>query len=85
MKAVVRDYLQHAAEGDGVPPDPLSPREPEIVKLIGEGSSTREIADALPIAEMTVERHRANVFEKLGLDDRGALTRWAIRRGLVEP
>ena len=85
VRAVVRDYLQQAAEGDAVPPDPLSPRESEIVKLIGEGCSTREIADALAIADKTVERHRANVFEKLGLHDRVALTRWAIRRGLVEP
>ena len=55
------------------------------VKLIGEGCSTREIAETLVIAEKTVERHRSRIFEKLGLHDRVALTRWAIRRGLVEP
>jgi DNA-binding NarL/FixJ family response regulator len=85
VKAVVRDYLEHAADGDEDDPDPLSPRESEVVKLIGEGHSTRAIADALVISEKTVERHRSRIFEKLGLHDRVALTRWAIRRGLVEP
>ncbi|HEX2085986.1 MAG TPA: response regulator transcription factor [Solirubrobacteraceae bacterium] len=85
VKAVVRDYLERAADGDEADADPLSPRETEVVKLIGEGHSTREIADALVIAEKTVDRHRSRIFEKLGLHDRVALTRWAIRRGLVEP
>jgi DNA-binding NarL/FixJ family response regulator len=85
VKAVVRDYLERAAHGEDVPEDPLSARETEVVKLIGEGHSTREIAEALVIAEKTVERHRSRIFEKLGLQDRVALTRWAIRRGLVEP
>ena len=70
---------------DSVPDDPLTPRESEVVKLIAEGLTSREIADTLVISEKTVERHRANVLEKLGLRDRVALTRYAIRRGLVEP
>ena len=85
VKAVVRDYLERAADGDEDVADPLSARETEVVKLIGEGHSTREIAAALVIAEKTVDRHRSRIFEKLGLHDRVALTRWAIRRGLVEP
>ena len=85
VKAVVRDYLERAADGDADEADPLSSRETEVVKLIGEGHSTREIAAALVIAEKTVDRHRSRIFEKLGLHDRVALTRWAIRRGLVEP
>jgi DNA-binding NarL/FixJ family response regulator len=85
VRAVVRDYLQRAADGEEIAPDPLSARETEIVKLVGEGHSTREIAEALVIAEKTVERHRSRIFEKLGLHDRVALTRWAIRRGLVDP
>jgi len=48
-------------------------------------TSTKEIAETLVISEKTVERHRANVLDKLGLRDRVALTRYAIRRGLVEP
>ena len=65
--------------------DPLTPRELEIVKLVAESYTTREIAEALVISEKTVERHRANILEKLGFRDRVELTRYAIRRGLVEP
>ncbi len=65
--------------------DPLTPRESEIVKLVAEGYSSREIAQTLTISEKTVERHRANVLEKLGLRDRVALTLYAVRRGLVQP
>jgi DNA-binding NarL/FixJ family response regulator len=64
---------------------PLSPRESEVVKLIAEGLSSREIGEILHISDRTVERHRSNVLEKLGLKDRVALTRYAIRSGLVEP
>jgi DNA-binding NarL/FixJ family response regulator len=78
--ALMRDYL--AREGSA---DELTPRETEVVKLIAEGHTSREIATVLSISEHTVERHRANVLEKLHLKDRVALTRYAIRRGLVEP
>jgi DNA-binding NarL/FixJ family response regulator len=63
----------------------LTPREREVVKLIAESYSTKQIADTLVISEKTVDRHRANVLEKLGMHDRVELTRYAIRRGLVEP
>jgi pyruvate/2-oxoglutarate dehydrogenase complex dihydrolipoamide acyltransferase (E2) component len=75
----------HAKEGETIPEDPLSPRESEIVKLIAEGHTSREIADTLVISDKTVERHRANILEKLGMRDRVELTRYAIRRGLVQP
>ncbi|MEO8968464.1 MAG: LuxR C-terminal-related transcriptional regulator, partial [Solirubrobacteraceae bacterium] len=68
-----------------VPEDPLTPRELEVVKLIAEGSSSKQIAEILVISEKTVERHRANILEKLVMRDRVQLTRYAIRRGLVEP
>ena len=55
------------------------------MKLIAEGQTNRQIAETLVLSEKTVERHRANVLEKLGMRDRGELTRYAIRRGLVEP
>jgi DNA-binding NarL/FixJ family response regulator len=85
VKALIRDHLERAKEGEMIPEDPLSPRESEIVKLIAEGHTSRQIADTLVISEKTVERHRANVLEKLGMRDRVELTRYAIRRGLVEP
>jgi DNA-binding NarL/FixJ family response regulator len=82
--ALLREYMEGAREGEA-PHDPLTQRESEVVKLIAEGLSAREIADQLVISEKTVERHRSNVLEKLGLRDRVALTHYAIRRGLIEP
>jgi DNA-binding NarL/FixJ family response regulator len=63
----------------------LTPREVEIVKLIAEDRTTREIAAELVLSEKTVERHRTNILSKLGMRDRVELVRYAIRRGLVEP
>ncbi|MFP5363488.1 MAG: response regulator [Thermoleophilia bacterium] len=83
VAALVREFLERGP--DELQPDPLSPRETEVVKLIAEGLTGRAIGELLHISEKTVERHRSNVFEKLGLNDRVALTRYAIRRGLVEP
>jgi DNA-binding NarL/FixJ family response regulator len=85
VKALVRDYLKRAAAGEELPDDPLTPRESEIVKLIAEGHTSREIAELLVISDKTVERHRANVLDKLGMRDRVDLTRYAIRRGLTQP
>jgi DNA-binding NarL/FixJ family response regulator len=85
VKALVRDYLARVADGEEPPVDPLTPRESEVVKLIAEGNTTRDIAELLVISEKTVERHRANILEKLGMRDRVDLTRYAIRRGLVQP
>jgi DNA-binding NarL/FixJ family response regulator len=85
VKALVRDYLERASSGEEVPEDPLTPRESEVVKLIAEGYTSKEIAEMLVISEKTVERHRANMLEKLGMRDRVQLTRYAIRRGLVTP
>jgi DNA-binding NarL/FixJ family response regulator len=83
VAALIREYLERGP--DELPEDPLTPRESEVVKLIAEGLTSREIGATLFISEKTVERHRANVLEKLGLRDRVALTRYAIRRGLIEP
>ena len=82
---LIRDYLHRARNDQPLPEDRLTPRELEVVKLIAESYSGREIAQALVISEKTVERHRANILEKLGMRDRVDLTRYAIRRGLVEP
>jgi DNA-binding NarL/FixJ family response regulator len=81
--ALVREFL---AKGDEAGRDEvLTPRELEVVKLIAEGHTTKQIADLLVIAVKTVERHRANILEKLGMRDRVDLTRYAIRHGLIEP
>lgn len=83
VAALIQDFLDRGATE--LPEDPLSPRESEVVKLIAEGLTSREIGATLHISEKTVERHRSNILDKLGLRDRVALTRYAIRRGLVEP
>jgi DNA-binding NarL/FixJ family response regulator len=85
VRSLVRDYLERAKRGEATPRDPLTPREQEIVKLIAEAHTNDEIAEMLVISKKTVERHRANILEKLGMRDRVELTRYAIRRGLVEP
>jgi DNA-binding NarL/FixJ family response regulator len=83
--ALVRDYLERAARGEEAPTDPLTAREQEVTKLIAEGLTSEEIAATLTIAKATVKRHRDNILEKLGMRNRVELTRYAIKRGLVEP
>jgi DNA-binding NarL/FixJ family response regulator len=85
IAALIRDYLERARAGEQVPQDPLTPRELEVVKLIAEAHTNDQIAALLNISRYTVERHRENVLAKLGMRDRVELTRYAIRRGLVEP
>jgi DNA-binding NarL/FixJ family response regulator len=85
VTALIRDYLQRSRRGDRIPDRILTTREEEIVKLIAESHSSREIAGTLGISVKTVERHRANILQKLGMRDRLDLTRYAIRAGLVEP
>ncbi|MET8648980.1 MULTISPECIES: response regulator transcription factor [Nocardia] len=85
VTALVRDYLQLVRQGRSLPDAILTPREEEVLKLVAEGHSTREIAETLVISTKTVDRHRANMLQKLGLRDRLALTRYAIRAGLIEP
>ena len=82
---LIADYLHRARQDLPVRDDPLSPREQEVVKLVAEGLTNKQIAETLVISEKTVERHRANVLEKLGMRDRVELTRYAIRQGLIEP
>ena len=82
---LIRNFLRQARDDEPIREDPLTPREQEVVKLIAESYSTKQIADALVISEKTVDRHRANILEKLGMHDRVELTRYAIRQGLTQP
>lgn len=85
VRDLVRERLEDAG-GDGADHvEVLTPRESQVVKLIAEGRTTEEIAAALTISPRTVERHRENILDKLGLRSRVDVTRYAIRRGLVEP
>jgi DNA-binding NarL/FixJ family response regulator len=85
VAALVRDYLERARSGVEVPADPLTPRELQVLKLVAEAYTNDRIAGVLSISRKTVERHRENLMGKLGMRDRVELTRYAIRRGLVEP
>jgi DNA-binding NarL/FixJ family response regulator len=85
MTPLIADYLHRARNEQPLREDPLTPREQEVLKLVAEGYTNKQIAEALVISEKTVERHRANILEKLGMRDRVELTRYAIRHGLIEP
>lgn len=82
---LVRDVLDRVRRGERIPRSALTAREDEVVKLIAEGHTSKEIAALLVIAVKTVDRHRSNALRKLGMSDRTELTRYAIRAGLIEP
>jgi DNA-binding NarL/FixJ family response regulator len=85
VRALMREYMERARAGEALHVEMLTPREEEIVKLVAEAHTNEEIGEMLFISKKTVERHRANILEKLGMRDRVELTRYAIRRGLVQP
>ncbi|MBQ0927831.1 response regulator [Saccharopolyspora endophytica] len=85
VTSLIRSYLDRAGQGEAVPERAITDREEEILKLVAEGHSSKEIADLLVISIKTVERHRSNLMAKLGMKDRLELTRYAIRAGLIEP
>jgi DNA-binding NarL/FixJ family response regulator len=90
VKAVAdgRPFVSPHADGAELadaPKDPLTPRELDVVKLIAEAYTNKQIAEILHLSEKTVESHRGNVLAKLGMRDRVELVRYAIKRGLVEP
>jgi DNA-binding NarL/FixJ family response regulator len=83
VTTLVHDYVERGGTGDHF--DILTPRELEVLKLIAEAYSSKQIATELFISVKTVERHRQNILGKLGMSDRVELTRYAIRRGLIQP
>ncbi|UNS95408.1 response regulator transcription factor [Streptomyces tubbatahanensis] len=85
VTALIRTYLEHVRRGGESPDQVLTAREEEVLKLVAEGHSSKDIAALLFISVKTVQRHRANLLHKLGLRDRLELTRYAIRCGLIEP
>ncbi len=83
VHTLIRDFIERADERDQ-DFDVVTPRELEVLKLIAEGHTSKEIAAMLVISIKTVDRHRTNMLDKLGMRDRVELTRYAIRRGLIE-
>jgi DNA-binding NarL/FixJ family response regulator len=84
VTTIVRDYLERDAS-HREEFEILTPRELQVLKLIAEAHTSKEIAAELVISVKTVERHRQNILDKLGMSDRVELTRYAIRRGLIQP
>jgi two-component system, NarL family, response regulator NreC len=83
-KQVVGDYLRQARRGATDQLATLTEREREVLLLLAEGRTGREIAEQLVLSPATVERHRANLMGKLGLHSRAELIKYAVRRGLIE-
>ncbi len=82
ISGALADAFQSRADRTG---EPLSPRERQVVRLVGEGKATKEIAVAMGISIKTVESHRTRVMQKLGLHNVAGLVRYAIREGLIKP
>jgi DNA-binding NarL/FixJ family response regulator len=85
--AVARDVLQDATGGQAVPSDDpyesLTERERQVLKLVAEGRSNKEVATFLDISIKTAMTHREHVMQKLNLHNRTDLTRFALRRGII--
>jgi two-component system, NarL family, response regulator NreC len=80
-RTVVEAFLSKTS----LPADPLTPREREVLQLVGEGKSSKEIAVLLGISIKTAESHRTRLMGKLDIHELASLVRYAIRRGLVQP
>jgi DNA-binding NarL/FixJ family response regulator len=84
-RQVVAGYVQRVGAGAGSERDPLTPRQREVLRRIAEGRSTKEIAFDLALSVKTVETHRAQIMDRLGIRDIPGLVRYAMRTGLVPP
>ena len=80
-RTVIEAYIDRTEP----PPDPLSRREREVLQLVAEGKTSKEIAHLLGVTTKTAEVHRVRIMKKLGIQGTAALVRYAIRRGLVRP
>jgi len=80
---VVSDYVERLARSDASAFSTLTPREREVLQLLAEGHSTKQIASQLRVSAKTIETHRQNVMEKLGIRSVAELTKYAIREGLT--
>ncbi len=84
-KRLVEDYLRRVESGQERDTfDGLTDREREVLQLIAEGHTNKEIADLLNLSVRTVQNHRAHIMEKLGMHDRGELIKYAIQKGIIE-
>lgn len=84
-KQIMVSYMQLIGEQESLGADPLTPRQREILRMIAEGKTTKGIARTLEISVKTVETHRAQIMERLGIHDIPGLVRYAMRTGLIPP
>ena len=80
-RAVVKAYVAK----EELSAEPLTPRERQVLQLVGEGKSTKDVASILGISVKTAESHRSRLMHKLDIHETASLVRYAIRRGLVQP
>jgi DNA-binding NarL/FixJ family response regulator len=80
-QTVVQAYLTKAE----LPPDLLTPRERQVLQLVAEGKTTKQVAKLLGITQKTAESHRTRIMEKLDVHETASLVRYAVRRGLIQP
>jgi len=83
--SIIRNYAMKAAAPEEPKPEELSSREREVLELLANGQSTKEIALALSISARTVEGHRRHLMKKLGIHTSSGLVRYAIRSGVAGP
>jgi len=83
-RLLLEDYLRKEINRSVTEPDTLTPREREVLQLIAEGKTSREIAEILSLSIKTVQSHRASLMQKLDLHDRGDLIKYAIQKKIIE-
>lgn len=83
-QSISRTIVQAFLQNTPVPGNPISDRERQVLQLVAEGKTTKEIASLLGISVKTAESHRSNLMEKLNIHDTAGLVRYAIRIGLIE-
>jgi DNA-binding NarL/FixJ family response regulator len=83
-RLLLEDYLSRDTRSDKDDPNALSAREREVLQLLAEGKTSREIADILHLSVKTVQSHRTNLMQKLDLHDRGDLIKYAIQKKIIE-
>jgi DNA-binding NarL/FixJ family response regulator len=81
---LLEDYLNHDIRSEKDDPNALSSREREVLQLIAEGRTSREIAEILNLSVKTVQSHRTSLMQKLDLHDRGDLIKYAIQKRIIE-
>lgn len=84
-RSVIDSYLHRTGSGKKAALEQLTPRQREVLQLIAEGNSTKEIAASLNLSAKTVETHRAQLMERLDIYDVASLVRFAMREGLIQP